>query len=187
MKIQYQNIALLLIVILSSGLWLYSNRTIELYGDIFRLMIIPLIVIWIFQRQYAKLKELIYVSVGILTIAFVLKFSFSYLSSHYYESLYWILNIAKRPINGEFNGFPSGHTTIAFITAFFVWKYGEKKWSILVGLLAILVGLSRIISTWHTPLQVCAGAILGFAGSMLLLKTMQRFYLTHSRIQKDKN
>lgn len=179
MKRQCQNIALLFIAVLSAGLWLYSNRTIELYGDIFRLMIIPLIGVWILQRQYAKLKELIYVSVGILTIAFVLKFGFSYLASHYYESLYWILDIAQRPINGKFNGFPSGHTTIAFIAAFFVWKYGEKKWSILVGILAILVGLSRIISTWHTPLQVCAGAILGFAGSMLLLKIMQRFYPAH--------
>lgn len=175
---QYQNITLLFIVILSAGLWLYSNRTIELYGDIFRLMIVPLIAVWVVQKRYTELKELICVGAGVLCVAGALKLTLAYLVG-LYESLYWLQSLAQRPINGEFNGFPSGHTTLAFIAAFFVWKYGEKKWSILVGILAILVGLSRVFSTWHTPLQVCAGALLGFVGSMLLLKIMQRFYPSH--------
>lgn len=157
------------------GLMMPLDRAVELFGDVFRWMIIPLIGVWIMQRRFTQLRELVCVGAGVLCVAGVLKIGLAYLGGHY-ESLYWIQNIAQRPINGELNGFPSGHTTLAFIAVFFVWKYGDRRWGILVGWLALLVALSRVWSGWHTPLQVCAGAGLGLGGSMLLFKTLQRFY-----------
>lgn len=176
MKTLYQNITIALIFMLTAILWFYSDKTIELYGDIFRLMILPIAGIWLLQKQYTKLKELIFVSLCVLGIAFAIKLSIAYFAS--YDSLQYFLEFAKRPINGEFKGFPSGHTTAVFIVVFFVWKYGSIKWRIVVTLLASLVALSRVISMWHTPTQVIAGAILGFVGSLLILKIIHRFYPT---------
>ena len=48
-------------------------------------------------------------------------------------------------------------------------------------ILAGFVGYSRILNLWHTPLQVCAGAILGFFGTLLVLKAVNKYLDKHSR------
>lgn len=157
-------IIVLCIAILALGLWFYDS---ELYGDIFRFMAIPLGILWLYQKRYIALKYYVCTAVIILGITFICKLSFAYIAAHYGD-VSWLQNIieiAKRPINGEFKGFPSGHTSAAFMTSALVWRFIDRKSGVFVLLLAIFVGYSRIIHLWHTPTQVIAGAILGFIGS----------------------
>ncbi len=143
-------------------LWLYDK---ELYGDAFRLMLIPLGALWLIKRDFTKLKCLILVAGIILFTAF------SYMANHYADIpvVQDFVDIAKRPINGEFKGFPSGHTTAAFTAAAFMWHFLGKQWGLFGVILAIFVGYSRTIGLWHTHTQVIAGAILGFFGSIILI------------------
>ncbi|MCX2716643.1 phosphatase PAP2 family protein [Helicobacter sp. MIT 21-1697] len=160
--------AMCIIAVCAVGLWLYEPR---LYSDVFRLMLLPLGLLWLVQKRYTLLKHFIFISVVILGIAFMCKYTFSFMANHYADSLWveHIIQIAKRPINGEFKGFPSGHTTAAFIAAAFALRYMGKKWGIFVIVLASMVGYARVLSLWHTPTQVCAGAIFGFIGSLVLI------------------
>lgn len=160
------------------ALWLFNH---ELYGDIFRLMLIPLGVIWLIQKRFIPLKGLVISCVVIFGITFGLKIAFNY-AAHTFVDSGWIMEIveiAKRPINGEFKGFPSGHTTSAFIAAALAWWYLGTRWGVYLVILAGFVGYSRILNLWHTPLQVCAGAILGFFGTLLVLKAMSKYLDKH--------
>ncbi len=182
-RIKNQYIVLCLIALLALGLWLYNA---ELYGDVFRLMLIPLGLWWLSQKQYRLMAYFVCVVAVILGIAFVCKLTFTYIASHYgdLQSVQDIKEIAKRPINGEFKGFPSGHTTAAFTAAALMWYFMGKQWGILAFILALFVGYSRIISLWHTPMQVCAGAFLGFVGSLALIMLLNKIDKT---CKKDYN
>ena len=163
---------------------------IEDYGDIFRFMLIPLIIFLGITKCYIPLKNLLLTCAIVLGIAFSCKLGFAYLASHYVDSqsLMSFVQIAKRPINGEFKGFPSGHTTAAFIAVAFAWIYYDVKWKILFFILAALVGYSRIHSLWHTPTQVIVGALLGLGLGVALLWILKNhsFFLT-KLTKKDYN
>ena len=67
------------------------------------------------------------------------------------------------------SSFPSGHTTAAFTMAC---VYGEQypKLRIPLYLLAVSVGISRIYLGEHYPTDVIAGALLGTAGGIVIIK-----------------
>ena len=167
------NLAMCLISVCALILWLYEPK---LYSDVFRFMLFPLGLVWLLQKRYVLLKYFIVITAVILGIAFACKYTFFYMANYFMDNV-WVENIAhiaKRPINGEFKGFPSGHTTAAFIAAAFAWQYMSKKWGIFFIFLAFMVGYARIISLWHTPIQVCAGALLGFVGSLVFISFINK-------------
>lgn len=73
-------------------------------------------------------------------------------------------SINQRP-NGNWNGFPSGHTAAAFYGASYLSRKCTKTTGgkILVWSLATMVGASRVHGDNHTVGQVIAGALVGVA------------------------
>jgi glycosyltransferase 2 family protein len=65
-------------------------------------------------------------------------------------------------------GFVSGHTAVAAALATVAAAYLGVRWKIVVIVLAVLVGLSRIYVGAHLPLDVVGGAMMGWAiGSLI--------------------
>ncbi|HMO33909.1 MAG TPA: phosphatase PAP2 family protein [Lacibacter sp.] len=86
----------------------------------------------------------------------------------YFTQIEQIHKVEERLLQGN-NSFPSGHTTTAFalfsLLAFSTRKYG---WQLLFFMAAVFVGYSRIYLGQHFFKDVYAGALLGFACSLLL-------------------
>jgi membrane-associated phospholipid phosphatase len=62
----------------------------------------------------------------------------------------------------EMNGTPSGHTTAIFAALFAICRIRQKPaLTVLLMIIAIIVGLSRIVVTDHYPSDVIFGAYLG--------------------------
>ncbi len=63
--------------------------------------------------------------------------------------------------------FPSGHTAIVFAAAVATYGIMKKRYSIILTVLAVLVGLSRLYIGVHYPTDVLAGAIAGALAAVL--------------------
>lgn len=162
-------LALILLIAGCIGLCCFN---MELYGEIYRylplLCFLPLIAIKDIEKIFDLFVALVLASV----VAYVLKFAILYLATNmHFESM---LSFARRPINGEYNGFPSGHATMAFVGVAFAYLYYSYKWKIAFLCFGILVGISRILSLWHTPLQVFVGSLIGFFVALIILKFLAK-------------
>jgi undecaprenyl-diphosphatase len=63
--------------------------------------------------------------------------------------------------------FPSGHAAFMFSGAFVVWLF-EKKWGIFFTICALIVGICRVVSGIHWPLDILGGALLGAVVFLIL-------------------
>lgn len=74
------------------------------------------------------------------------------------------------------NGFPSDHTLFGMVAAATMFIY-HRKIGILLGILAILVGIARVIAGIHHPIDIIGGVLIAFAATSiawLILKVLSR-------------
>ena len=80
----------------------------------------------------------------------------------------------RRPFDGGYQAFPSGHTSITFQSASFIHRRYGFKYSIPGYLLAAYTGYSRIYATRHDGWDVLAGAVVGIGSTYLFTTPYQR-------------
>lgn len=74
------------------------------------------------------------------------------------------------------SSFPSGHAVTAFVSAACLACHLPAWWQrALLLLLALLVGLSRVVVGAHWPVDVCAGAAIGLLSAYLGLQLARRW------------
>ncbi|MFC5498363.1 phosphatase PAP2 family protein [Caenimonas terrae] len=83
--------------------------------------------------------------------------------------------VLKRAVNsprpdGSSGGFPSAHTSIAFVSAAYVHQRYGAQWAMPMYGLATLAGYSRVRSHAHFTKDVLGGALIGISSA---------FFLTH--------
>ncbi len=71
-------------------------------------------------------------------------------------------------IESLMTSFPSGHTTTAFALAMYIAHYWPK-YSIIGWILAIAVGMSRVVQTFHYLSDVLAGGLVGVIAVKILI------------------
>ncbi|MDD5721532.1 MAG: phosphatase PAP2 family protein [Candidatus Pacebacteria bacterium] len=83
-----------------------------------------------------------------------------------------------RPLFGETGfAFPSGHSAVASALAFALF-YINKKISYIFMLFALLIGVSRVISGVHFPIDILGGFIEGFIIAYLANRVTNFFFKT---------
>jgi undecaprenyl-diphosphatase len=68
--------------------------------------------------------------------------------------------------HGADNGFPSEHTIAAMTLATVIYFY-RKKFAAIAFLLAIFVGLGRVLAHVHSPIDIAGGLIIGLVAGYL--------------------
>ena len=72
------------------------------------------------------------------------------------------------------NGFPSHHTMLAMATSAIVFVCSRKV-GLLLGIMAILVGISRVLVKLHYPVDILGGAAIAIASAGIAWMTLRRF------------
>jgi undecaprenyl-diphosphatase len=75
-------------------------------------------------------------------------------------------------ISETLQSFPSGHALFYFALAFVIYTK-SKKWGMWFFLGAFLMGLGRVASGVHFPIDILGGAVLGILTAYIL----SRFYM----------
>jgi len=81
------------------------------------------------------------------------------------------------PIDGSF---PSGHTAASFALAISVWLH-NKKLGLFFILIALTIGISRVLANVHWPLDITGGIIVGIVIS-LIVDRLHVFPLVKNRL-----
>lgn len=152
---------------------------VELYGDIFQFLALYLaVVILLFERNLKRVLMLAICALCVVCFVYAIKGGFVWLATHNVE--YAKISLRPYAFNKEhnikdYNGFPSGHTAAAFMAVGFALRCYSKKWITLLALLALLVPPSRVLTMWHTTLQVIAGGFFGLFISYSVVCLLQKF------------
>ena len=78
------------------------------------------------------------------------------------------------------NGFPSHHTMLAMATSAIVFVCSRKV-GLLLGIMAILIGISRMIAKLHYPVDILGGAAIAIASTGVAWMMLKRFASSPSR------
>lgn len=138
------------------------------------LIFIPIIIVLLFVRfQYAFTAAVIGLSHGVLVsiLKQVIFPSFERPKNFIdHELLYFVPGINVHSVHS----FPSGHTTTAFCLALFIALIINKRSvNILLLMIALLVGYSRIYLLQHFLMDVAAGAVLGSATTLIVWESIR--------------
>lgn len=83
----------------------------------------------------------------------------------------------KRPLDGGYQAFPSGHTSVTFQAASFIHRRYGFKYSIPGYILAGVTAYSRVHATRHDGWDVLAGAAVGIGSSFIFTTPYQREHM----------
>lgn len=166
---RYIQIGLLSFVLSSSFLSLQAKSGFEIFGDAMQVLPFITMAYSYVIDDFDGVKQQALGSAVTFASTHVIKQGFVILSRSDSE----LASISQRPNNGSYNGFPSGHTSFAFSAVGFAHKRYGWKFSVPLGVVATLTGVSRVYAQRHTTEQVVAGAVLGFLFHMHLPKNFK--------------
>ena len=152
--------------------WAWLDRLMMFAADKMGYLLILFVLVIFWKRDH--FKRAIFISLGSAIIArFAFVALFRYLL--YSPRPFLVLERVNILMNHEFeSSFPSGHASFYFALATGVYLYNKKAGRIFFAL-AGLMGLARIFVSVHWPLDILAGAILGWATALTLKKVLERF------------
>jgi undecaprenyl-diphosphatase len=77
--------------------------------------------------------------------------------------------------HGADNGFPSDHTLFAMVAAATIFVY-RRKLGVFLGIVAVLVGVSRVFARLHYPVDIIGSMALAIAATGIAWIIVRRFF-----------
>lgn len=87
-----------------------------------------------------------------------------------------VLNVQPLIVHSSDNGFPSDHTLISMTFAAIVYVV-NKKWGIILTVVALLVGTSRILALVHNPLDIFGSIVIAIVSASIGKRLIERIVL----------
>lgn len=65
------------------------------------------------------------------------------------------------------SSFPSGHASSAFLLATIIFLY-NKRLGIVFYIIAVMIGVGRVLALVHYPIDIAGGALLGISSALII-------------------
>lgn len=112
---------------------------------------------------------------------------FSYITARLLSALYYdprpfvITHIQPLIPHAADNGFPSDHTLLTMVIAVVVFTY-NRKLGLLLGVVSIIVGISRVLAGVHNPIDILGAvgiAAIVTCGTRVLVHAYSNHFSSH--------
>lgn len=151
----------------ANAIYVFAEYTVFLVP-----IILALFVLFNIHTQKERLKVLFFISFSSLLSLFVVT---GFIASMIGRARPFQTLDTIHPLFFEAtSSFPSGHATFFFACATSLYCH-NKKWGSAFFVLAALVGMARIISGVHYPLDIVCGALVGVVTSLLAYRYLAPF------------
>ncbi len=132
------------------------------YG-VLLLFVVVLTYLWFVEKKKKEVLRIIFASILAGTVALIAKELFA-LPRPY------LIN-GNQPLAGHFttSSFPSLHTALAFALATTIALH-QKKMGLLLFLVALLIGIGRMLANVHYLIDVASGALIGILIALFIDK-----------------
>lgn len=130
------------------------------------------LVFWLLQKRAVRFNMFFFECVSLpltLMTARIMGYFF------YHPRPFVALHISPLIPHAADNGFPSDHTLLGFALGALVFTY-DKRWGTVLCLLALLLGISRIYVSVHSPLDVL-GSFVVSVGVLIFLQVLRKSFL----------
>ncbi|MHB9019676.1 MAG: phosphatase PAP2 family protein [Minisyncoccota bacterium] len=150
-----------------------QSRLLDLFAIFFAdylpylLILIALVIIFSAKKYKDRIYNLAFVSLVLLISngIFTETIRFFFFRKRPFVELDFIPLIEKSASEAAF---PSGHTSFFFALAFAIYFLGEKRWSLMLSLAALLMGVSRVYVGVHWPLDIVSGILVAFISAYIV-------------------
>jgi undecaprenyl-diphosphatase len=167
MMVEHANKLLFESPLFSHIVYFFAEQTVFLVP-----FILVLFVLFTQRSQKERLKVLFFISFSSLLSLFVVT---GFIASVVGRARPFQVISSIHPLFFEHTtSFPSGHATFFFALATSLYCH-NKKWGRALFVLAALVGVARIISGVHYPLDILCGAVVGIVTSLLAYRFLAPF------------
>lgn len=153
------------------------NVVAILFAKYMYLVVIAIAIVYGLLQPRPIQKKMIIVAVICLPLILLV----AKIASHFFYDPRPFVTLHIKPLipHAPNNGFPSDHTLIsaAFASVLFIFS---KKWGIIAGVLAVLIGASRVYAQIHSPIDILGSiviSILVVAIVVVVLKKFTRFLI----------
>jgi membrane-associated phospholipid phosphatase len=140
------------------------------YPKLFILPLLLLVITFVWRKQ--RLKQVIILIIAYYLVFEVLKIVVGEARPYMVlpqDSFFWI-NKFENATKNAYKSFPSGHTGNMAIFVFAICAMFNRRWlKILLFILLLLAGLSRISTGWHWPLDVISSGLIAYVLVQLCL------------------
>lgn len=128
--------------------------------------------IWVKLSRKLKLQFLI-----IIVASGVLALLLAYLSRkiYYNPRPFVVSGVTPYFSHAPDNGFPSDHTLLASLLGFCVYFY-RKKFGILLLVIALLIGLARVVADVHHLIDIIGAIAISFVSILIIRYVYFRYY-----------
>ena len=139
--------------------------------DLIFLIVLAGIVIFLMAKTGAK-KELL--KVGI--IAAPLAYLIAKVAGHFYNNPRPFISEHVIPLisHDNSNGFPSDHTLLGVTVAAVIFTY-NKKWGIILGVLALIVGYARVLAGVHHAVDIIGATVFAILATYIAVWISKKF------------
>jgi len=131
------------------------------------LILIVLVIIFSAKKYKNRIYNLAFVSLALLISngIFTETIRFFFFRKRPFVELDFIPLIEKSSSEAAF---PSGHASFFFVLAFAIYYLGEKRWSLIFFVAALLMGISRVYVGVHWPLDIVMGMLVAFISAYIV-------------------
>ncbi len=141
-------------------------------------VVVALAVIYFFLQKRKVQKEMLLFAVVSLPITYIV----AKIAGHFYfdPRPFVVQHVAPLIPHAATNGFPSDHALISFAFAALLFIF-NKKWGLLAGLVAIVVGISRVYVRVHSPIDIVGSFVIALSVAALVANIIKKYLRVHLR------